>query len=286
MSERTQGQCAKTRAAAPSLSVPIAAYLLAAIASGCAATSPRPPSPESAQAPPGYVMSGYGTIVRDGYGRCVKSGSWKPENAIRECEPEMFARADAERAKAEAARKAAAEAEAAQRAQAEADRRAREEQAEAARRARAEAERRAREAAAAAAREREPVWRTVGGDAFFPVNKAELNERSKRMLDKLAGRARSANQAKITIVGHADSTGSSKSNLQLSQRRADAVRAYLEAQGVPARAMAVSARGENDPVLDCRNRAKAARGECLQVNRRSEIVLRVLEPRGASAGAR
>lgn len=280
MIERTRGRFVQTRTAPPSLLVLLATSALIAIAAGCTATSPRSAAPESREAPAytGYVTSGYGTIVRDGSGRCVRSGSWQPENAIRECEPEMFARADAAKAKAEAERKAREEAEAARRAKAEADRKAREA-------AEAAAQKEAK-AAAAAARKREPVWRTVGGDAYFPLNEAELNERAKRMLDRLAQRAQDANQVKITVVGHADSTGNPNSNMVLSQRRADAVRTYLEQQGVPGRAIAVDARGENDPVLDCSNRPKAARGECLQVNRRSEIVLSVLEPRGASARAR
>lgn len=267
MSARMRGRFAKDPGAAvPGWLALLCVAALAAAASACTTTSAPAAGAEPAEAaaPPGYVMSGYGTIVRDGYGRCVKSGSWQPESAIRECEPEMFARADAEKAKAEA------------------ERRAREE--EEARRAQADAERKAREAAAAAAaaKAKEPVWRTVGGDAFFATNEAELNERAKRMLDTMVQRANAAQQAKISIVGHADATGNPQYNMQLSKRRAEAVRTYLEAQGVPGDAIAMDARGQGDPVLDCRNRPKAERAECLQVNRRTQVMLSVLEPRGGA----
>src|SRR5690606_34341244 len=259
------------RAAARHPLVRFSAYTLMVLAAACAATPP--PSASKPAAPTGYVVSSDGKIMRDNAGRCVRSSGWQPDHAIRACEPEMFARLDAEKAKAEAERKAREEAEA-RRAQEEAERQARE-RAEAARRAQAQAA-----AAAAAAKAREPVWRTVGGDAYFATDEAELNARAKRMLETLAQRARTAEQSKISVVGHADYRGDPKYNMALSKRRAEAVRTYLEAQGVPGDAIAVDARGASDPVLDCSDRPKNVRAQCLQVNRRSEVVLSVLEPRG------
>lgn len=234
-------------------------------ATGCASTAERSASsatPGASQSH-GYVVSS-GNFVRDGSGKCVRTGHWRPEDANRTCEPEMFAKLDAEKARLETERKAKEAAE--QRALAEAE--------EAGRRAKAEAE----AAAAAAARQAEPTWRFVGADAYFETDQAQLDQRSRQVLNSLVERAREAEQVRVTIVGHADSTGDAQHNMKLSQERAEAVRAYLVEQGLPGQAIALEARGENDPVIECERRAGAERAQCLQVNRRSEIVLSVLEP--------
>ena len=60
---------------------------------------------------------------------------------------------------------------------------------------------------------------------FFGFNSAELDDNAKEVLDKLG-------QNGIYVVrGYASSEGSTEYNLKLSQRRADAVKAYLESRG-------------------------------------------------------
>jgi len=71
----------------------------------------------------------------------------------------------------------------------------------------------------------------------------------------------------ITIEGYTDSQGSDTTNQQLSQRRADAVRAYLEQHGVePERVRAVG-KGEANPV------ASNETAEGRATNRRVEIIV-------------
>jgi OOP family OmpA-OmpF porin len=217
---------------------------------GCAMTTP--PSSTTTEAAPGYVTGGDGNIARSGTGTCVRSGSWQPQRALRECEPELFAQADAE-AKARADAEAAA----------------------AEQRAKAEAE---AAAASAPAEEQQPVWKVVGAEALFDLNAAEPMEESKRVLDDIAQRALIAQEARLKIVGYADSSGDSEANMALSQRRADAVRAYLAQQGVPEAIIEVEARGDADPVVSCEGRRGGSLAGCLQPNRRSEIELNVLEP--------
>jgi hypothetical protein len=60
---------------------------------------------------------------------------------------------------------------------------------------------------------------------FFAFNSAELDDRAKETLDKIG-------QNGIYVIdAYASSEGSTEYNKELSQRRADAVKAYLEGRG-------------------------------------------------------
>ena len=66
---------------------------------------------------------------------------------------------------------------------------------------------------------------SVNETVFFAFNSAELDSRAKETLDKLC-------QNGIYVIdAYASSEGSTKYNKELSQRRADAVKAYLEDRG-------------------------------------------------------
>jgi len=69
----------------------------------------------------------------------------------------------------------------------------------------------------------------------------------------------------LSIEGHTDSQGSETSNLDLSQRRAEAVRLYLVNNGVAASRMTATGYGESMPVAD--NNTPAGRA----LNRRVEF---------------
>ena len=72
----------------------------------------------------------------------------------------------------------------------------------------------------------------------------------------------------VRIIGHTDSQGSDAINNPLSKDRADAVRDYLVAQGVPATRISTAGRGEHQPIAD------NATAEGRAKNRRVEIFLR------------
>jgi len=67
------------------------------------------------------------------------------------------------------------------------------------------------------------------------------------------------------LAGHADRSGSTSYNVGLSQRRADAVRSYLSARGVPDTRISSEAFGESQP------RVPTADGVRELQNRRVEI---------------
>src|SRR3546814_20641131 len=69
------------------------------------------------------------------------------------------------------------------------------------------------------------------------------------------------------LAGHADKSGSDQYNVGLSQRRAEAAKAYLAGKGVPETAIATAGFGESRPLVE------TADGVREPQNRRVEITL-------------
>ena len=104
-------------------------------------------------------------------------------------------------------------------------------------------------------------------DILFDLNEASLKPEAQLVLAKLAGILLIMPNQGATIEGHTDSTGSAEYNLDLSQRRATAVKHFLQLQGLgPARLHAVGF-GMEQPVAD--NSSADGRKR----NRRVEIVI-------------
>ena len=75
---------------------------------------------------------------------------------------------------------------------------------------------------------------------LFPVNKATLGAEQKAQLDELAAKAPDAKNYMVEIQGFADPTGDFKKNMELSQRRANAVVKYLTVKhNIPLRRISV-----------------------------------------------
>ena len=72
--------------------------------------------------------------------------------------------------------------------------------------------------------------------AAFALGSAVLPDMLKRQLDVFGEvlSSKKGSQQKVRIVGHADASGSAEGNLALSQRRAEAVKAYLVTKGAEA----------------------------------------------------
>ena len=90
---------------------------------------------------------------------------------------------------------------------------------------------------------------TLGADAFFDFDRADLKPAGHAKLDKLATDLHRIRADSILVVGHTDSKGTPEYNLRLGQRRADGVAGYLGAkQGVPHSIISTRSAGEADPV--------------------------------------
>ncbi|UJR87022.1 OmpA family protein [Sandaracinus amylolyticus] len=146
--------------------------------------------------------------------------------------------------------------------------------------ARMEAEQRAQDSMqrlrelAAVRQEREETIITLSGEVIFETDSANLRSTARERLLAVADALRAAPDRLAVIEGHTDSRGSDSYNMQLSQRRADAVREYLIGEGVPAARLQAVGRGESEPV-DSNDSAEGRAN-----NRRVEIHLQTL-PGGA-----
>lgn len=105
------------------------------------------------------------------------------------------------------------------------------------------------------------------GDVLFSTGQSDLKPGAMERLNKLASFMLKFPDRAVVIEGHTDSTGSASFNYALSQRRADAVKAYLISQSVPAASVNTVGKGKDVPVAD--NTSSAGR----QQNRRVEIII-------------
>ena len=109
---------------------------------------------------------------------------------------------------------------------------------------------------------------TLPGGVLFPSGGSTLSAPARQSLDKVA-EALTAQpvEAQISIEGYTDARGSDTRNQELSQQRAEAVRAYLVQKGIDAPRVAAVGKGEASPIAD----NESAEGRA--TNRRVEIVV-------------
>ncbi|MFZ5774980.1 MAG: OmpA family protein [Thermodesulfobacteriota bacterium] len=119
--------------------------------------------------------------------------------------------------------------------------------------------------AAAVQREGNLLSIVLKSDMTFDSGSANVRPGVYSDLDRIASSLAQYPQTVIRIDGHTDNRGSEASNMDLSRRRAEAVRNLLSQRGVAASRMEVFAFGESSPVAS--NDTEAGR----QMNRRVEI---------------
>ena len=110
---------------------------------------------------------------------------------------------------------------------------------------------------------------TLQDDGFrFRLNKYMLSDGDQTKLKALADQLKTDNKnVFLEIQGHTDATGKPDYNMMLGQERAEAVRLFLNQQGVALNRMDTISYGETAPVAD--NKTKAGRAQ----NRRVQIVV-------------
>ncbi len=84
----------------------------------------------------------------------------------------------------------------------------------------------------------------------FETGRDVIKASSKPSLDVLAGVLIKRPDWKLLISGHTDNVGNAQTNLILSKKRAEAVRAYLMSQGVDEKRFIVSYFGDTKPIAD------------------------------------
>jgi OmpA-OmpF porin, OOP family len=189
-----------------------------------------------------YVTDSRGGVAVSGTGLCVHTGSWTPGTTVAGCDPlprRVAAAPAPEPEPAPPAPAAAAPAEPV-----------------------APPQQLAEPAPAPM-----PEKLSLSTDALFNFDKADLRPDAKAELDSMLERMRASNVDEINLVGHTDSIGTDAYNQKLSERRADAVKAYLVSQGMPAEKIHTEGRGKREPVAD--NKTKEGRQE----NRRVDVAV-------------
>lgn len=103
----------------------------------------------------------------------------------------------------------------------------------------------------------------------FDFEKATIRPESEPLLDQAAEVLGEFPGVKVEIVGHTDNVGGEELNLDLSRRRAEAVKDYLVKKGIAAERITTQGKGPNAPIAD--NATEEGRAQ----NRRIEF--RIIE---------
>lgn len=199
---------------------------------------------------PGYLQDNNKHVVKNNYGLCWRTGSWTPSMAIAECDPDLV------KAPPKPAEKKPDTVP-------------------------------AETLVPPDVGPEKPALRvTIQAETLFAFDKAVLREDGKKTLDdEVVTKMKEHPEVEVVLVsGYADRIGSAKYNLKLSERRANAVKSYLESQGIASNRIEAVGRGTADPVVDCKNiKGPANRHNkklvaCLQPNRRVVVEVKIQAP--------
>lgn len=200
----------------------------------------------------GYLTDTRGGMVKDPYGLCWRTGYWTPALANMECDPDLMPKAAAA-APAPAPAPAAPPKPAA-------------------------APPKPAPAPVAAAPKRCDATVTLKNDEVFAFNKAELTPAAKARLDSdiVAKLATCAKLEAVIIEGHTDRLGSQSYNQKLSEKRADAVKAYLVNKGANRDSIETIGMGKTVPAVFCGNEIKERKAliACLAPSRRAIVTIK------------
>lgn len=189
-----------------------------------------------------YLQDSRGVITRSPFGLCWRSGTWTPADAVPGCDGELVPPVAKVTAPAIVPPPQPAP------------------------------------APVAAAPKRCDFATTLSSDQTFTFNKAVLSDSAKKRIDDET-LTKLANCAKVDLVlvtGHTDKLGTHQYNQKLSEKRADAVAAYLKSKGVGAEIDTLGA-GKTQSIKACDDKLPRAQLiECLAPNRRVVIEVRGL----------
>ncbi|MGN8068323.1 OmpA family protein [Mucilaginibacter sp. SG564] len=116
-------------------------------------------------------------------------------------------------------------------------------------------------------REGEGILVKFDSGILFDTDKSDVKPAAQSNLQKLATSLQNNPNTNILIVGHTDSTGTAQHNMDLSIRRAEAVKSYIVSNNVNSSRLTTSGKGKTEPIAD--NRTPEGRAQ----NRRVEIVI-------------
>ena len=122
---------------------------------------------------------------------------------------------------------------------------------------------------------------TLGMDnGQFDFDRYTLSDDVKAKLDVITEKLGTAPYDRLYVTGYSDRIGDSAYNKNLSEKRAWAVAGYLMEKGVPPEKLKVEGKGEANSLVsggECMNLMRAELIECLQRDRRVELLATVKE---------
>ncbi len=101
----------------------------------------------------------------------------------------------------------------------------------------------------------------------FATDKSDITPKSERILGFVLKALKARPEMELKIIGHTDNTGSREHNLELSQQRADAVKAWLVNKGIDPARLTTEGKGPDEPIVPNdtpENRRKNRRVEFLR----------------------
>lgn len=103
---------------------------------------------------------------------------------------------------------------------------------------------------------------------YFKSESTELKPDSLKTLPKIIESINSRNSQHISVIGHSDTAGDQKYNLQLSRKRASAIKRVLVKKGIDSTYIKSTSHGEENPLIKTADNVHEPR------NRRVEVVVR------------
>ena len=206
--------------------------------------------PVLAQTGEAYWKNPSGQIWKNSTGLCWRAGYWTPAMAITECDPDLVPKPAPAPAPPAAAPRAAPPPPPAP-----------------------------KPAAAPAAPKRCDAAVTLAADEVFTFGKTTLNPKALAKLDSdVVAKAQACGKLELILVsGHTDRLGSQQLNQKLSEKRAEAVKAYLVKKGLPADKIDTMGMGKTLPVKSCQDgKDRKALIACLAPNRRAVVEIKGL----------
>jgi peptidoglycan-associated lipoprotein len=103
-------------------------------------------------------------------------------------------------------------------------------------------------------------------DIYFDFDQYDIKEDAKPIIKDVASMLLKNNKWKVIIEGHCDERGTNEYNLALGEKRANSVKQYLIALGIPSSRISTVSYGEERPL--CTEQTE----ECWAKNRRAHFV--------------
>ncbi len=103
--------------------------------------------------------------------------------------------------------------------------------------------------------------------AYFGHSSAVLDAKAQSVISSAIATAKVVDFSEIIVAGHADRSGSAKFNMELSERRVQAVAKAFEDAGFPPEKIKIAIHGEDQPLIPTSD------GQGEAQNRRTEITL-------------